>query len=61
MTYRETDQLVVLGGRESRLQGKGVDRNMQPAKVTLTGQAGPEKLMQTSLQGIAQKAKYKFA
>lgn len=30
---------------------------MYPAKETLTGHAGPEQLMPTSLQGIAQKAK----
>ena len=36
--------------------GKGL-RNMHPAQETLTGHVGLEKLMQTSLLGIAQKAK----
>jgi hypothetical protein len=32
----ESDQLVVLGGRESRSQGEGAEVNTKPAKETLT-------------------------
>ena len=35
-TYRESDQLIVLGSRESLLHGEGVDSDMQLAKETLT-------------------------
>ena len=37
MAGRESDQLVVLGGRESRPHGEGVDGNTQLAKETHTG------------------------
>jgi hypothetical protein len=57
MTCRESDHLIVLGGRESRPHGEGDDKYMYSAKETLTGHAGLGKLMQTSLQGISQKAK----
>lgn len=56
-TYRGSDQLIVLRGRESRPHGEGVDGNMQPAKETLARQAGLGQIMPTSLQAIAQKAK----
>lgn len=56
-TNRESDQLIILCGRESRLHGEGVDGSMDSAKETLTGHAGSEQLMPTSLQGISQKAK----
>lgn len=32
MTFRESDQLIVLSERESRLQGEGADRNTQVGK-----------------------------
>ncbi len=36
--YRESDQLIVLGERESRLHGEGVDRNTKLAKeIPLSG------------------------
>ncbi len=35
---RESDHLVVLRGRESRLQGEGDDMNAKPEKETSTGQ-----------------------
>jgi hypothetical protein len=38
----ESDQLIVLSERESRLQGEGADVNTKPAKETLTGHEGPE-------------------
>jgi RNA-directed DNA polymerase len=43
--------------RESRPHGEGMDRRMQLAKETYTGQVGLEKHRQTSLRGIAMKAK----
>ena len=42
MTSWESDQLIVLGERESRSQGEGADVNTKPAKETLTGHEGPE-------------------
>ena len=42
MTSWESDQLIVLGERESRLQGEGADVNTKPAKETLTGHDGPD-------------------
>lgn len=33
MALEESDQLVVLGGRESRLQGEGADGCSQPAEI----------------------------
>ncbi len=57
MTLQGSDQLTVLWGWESQLHGEGVDRNMCFAKETLAGHVGLDKLMQTSLQGIRQKAK----
>lgn len=53
---RDSDPFIVLGGRESRPQGEGMDKNTQPAKETSAGHVGSEKSWQTSLQGIAKKA-----
>lgn len=55
--FRESDPLVVLGGRESRPQGEAVDRGSQPAKETGAGHDGPDVDLSTSLQGIARKAR----
>ena len=57
MTFRESDPLMVLGGRESRSQGDAVDRGSQPAKETGAGHDGPGKRLPTSLRGIADKAR----
>lgn len=54
---RDSDSFIVLRDRESRLQGEGMDRNTQLAKETYTRRVGLEKGRQTSLQGIARKAK----
>jgi hypothetical protein len=32
MVYRESDQLIVLGGRESRPQGEGAETSTQQVK-----------------------------
>ena len=53
---RDSDSFIVLRGRESRPQGEGMDRNMQPVKETSTGHVGSEVRWQTSLRGIAKKA-----
>ena len=53
---RDSDSFIVLRGRESRLQGEGMDRNMQPVKETSAGHVGSEEHWQTSLRGIAKKA-----
>ena len=42
MTIRESDHLIVLGGRESRSQGEGGDGGTEPSQDTCAGQAGPE-------------------
>ncbi len=57
MTLQSSDQLIVLRGRESRLHGEGVDRDMNLTKETLARHVGLDKLMQTSLREIEQKAK----
>jgi len=54
---RDSDSFIVLRGRESRPQGEGMDKNMQPAKETSAGHVGSESRWQTSLWGIAKKAK----
>ena len=36
--YRESDQFIVLGERESRLHGEGIDRDTKLAKETLSEQ-----------------------
>ena len=41
-TSWESDQLIVLRERESRLQGEGADVNTKPTKETLTGHEGPD-------------------
>src|SRR2546427_1769694 len=41
-TTWESDQLIVLSERESRLQGKGADVDTKPAKETLTGHEGTD-------------------
>jgi len=41
-TSRESDHLIVLGGRESRPRGEGGDGETEPAKETWAGQEGPE-------------------
>jgi len=56
MIIRESDPLIVLGGRASRPQGEAVDRGSQPAQETGTGHEGPDVVLSTSLQGIASKA-----
>lgn len=56
MVARESDSLIVLRGRESRPQGEAVNRSSQPAKDTAAGHAGPDVVLSTSLQGIADKA-----
>jgi hypothetical protein len=38
----ESDRLIVLRARESRVHRKGVGKVTQPAKETSTGQEGPE-------------------
>lgn len=35
MAYRESDQFIVLGARESHVHGEGIDSNTQSAKETL--------------------------
>lgn len=55
--YRESDPLVVLGGRENRPQGEAVDKDSQHAKETGAGHVGSDKRLPTSLQAIANKAK----
>ena len=57
MGLRESDPLVVLGGRESRPQGEAVDKGSQHAKETGAGHVGSDKRLPTSLQAIANKAK----
>ena len=42
MTSWESDQLIVLGERESRLQGEGADVDTKPAKETLTEHEGTD-------------------
>ena len=37
-TNRESDQFIVLRGRESRSQGEGIDRDTKLAKETLSEQ-----------------------
>lgn len=54
---RDSDSFIVLRGRESRPQGEGMDRTMQLAKETSAGHVGSGIRWQTSLQGIAKKAK----
>lgn len=54
---RESDQLILLRGRESRLHGEGVDRNMNSSLETISGRARPEPILQTTLMGIASKAR----
>jgi len=39
---RESDQLIVLRGRESRPHGKGADEDTQLVKETFAGHAGSE-------------------
>ena len=38
----ESDQLIVLSERESRLQGEGADVNTKPTKETLTEHEGTD-------------------
>ena len=38
----ESDQLIVLSERESRLQGEGAEVDTKPAKETLTEHEGTE-------------------
>ena len=51
---RESDQLIVLGERESRSQGEAVDGDTQLAQETPSGHAGLEIWVPTSLRAIAQ-------
>src|ERR1035437_1229050 len=57
MAYGESDQFMVLGRRQRRSAGERTDEMTQPVKETRTGQEGPGKSVQTSLQGIADKAR----
>ena len=41
-TSWESDQLIVLSERESRLQGEGAEVDTQPAKETLTEHEGTD-------------------
>ena len=41
-TRRESDHLIVLGGRESRPQGEGGDGGPESSQATCAGHAGPE-------------------
>jgi hypothetical protein len=41
-TSWESDQLIVLRERESRLQGEGADEDTKPAKETLTAHEGTD-------------------
>ena len=41
-TSWESDQLIVLSERESRLQGEGADVDTKPAKETLTEHEGTD-------------------
>jgi hypothetical protein len=52
MAYRDSDQLIVLYEIE-----EGADRIRSLQRITFAGQVGLEEQMQTSLQGIAKKAK----
>lgn len=54
---RDSDPFIVLRGRESRPHGEGMDKNTNLAKETSAGHVGLEQRWQTSLQGIAKKAK----
>ena len=42
MTSWESDQLIVLSERESRLQGEGADADTKPTKETLTVHEGTD-------------------
>ena len=53
MTGRESDHLIVLGGRESRPQGKGGDGGTEPSQETCAGQCRAGARKPTSLKGIA--------
>ena len=57
MATGESDRFIVLGERESRLQGEGADGYVEPAQDNMdqTRRAGIS--MQTSLRGIANKAR----
>ena len=48
---------IVVGDGESPLHGEGPDGSTQPAKETRAGHAGSGKHVQTSLRGIANRAK----
>lgn len=54
-----SDLFIVLRERESRLQGEGRDRSMHQSKETNAGQVEPDKHLQTSLNDIERKARYK--
>ncbi len=56
---KKSDFSIVLRERESRLQGEGRNRSMKHSKETNAGQVGPDKHLQTSLNAIERKAKYK--
>src|SRR5437867_732301 len=47
-TRRESDHLIVLGGRESRPQGEGGDGGTESSQATCAGHAGPEHTSQPS-------------
>jgi len=56
---KKSDFSIVLRERESRLQGEGRNRSMHHTKETNAGQVGSDKHLQTSLNDIERKAKYK--
>ena len=41
-TWRESDHLIVLGGRESRSRGEGGNGGTEPSQDTCAGHEGPE-------------------
>lgn len=54
MVSRESDQLIVLGGWESRSHGEAADSSTQPAGGFIDRTVGPDQSMPTSLRAIAQ-------
>ena len=61
MMARESDHLIVLGGRESRLQGEGGDGGTEPSpgNVCRTCRAGVHQ--PTTIRGIARSGETRMA
>lgn len=57
MATRKSDQLIVVGERESRSQGEGADGHIRRATETSTGQSRAGETMTTALHAIASKAR----